>query len=241
MAPTTTQFSFSCHMFLFFKNFILVFCIIFWFNNFSQDNYYEPKEHTDTVIFNDGIYLKYENLLKNSPITFNDTIETKGEILKYRNDNGDTIKINLKDTWGKVEKGKIFIYWSFNWTNEVKRVPGSYHRILNIAPIMPLYIYSFTKVESTHGSNNPGMGFYSMPGGNGMTLTQTKKCYVSFNNGNVYSFNKRNILQYIKKDTELFEEFKKSRLKKKDKLLIFTKKYNDRNPVKLDFKKDNPK
>ncbi|MBI4647345.1 MAG: hypothetical protein HY738_12360 [Bacteroidia bacterium] len=218
--------------------------ILFLNNVFSQDtDTLSMVKYTPDYKFKDGIYLNFEQVKNNSPVSLTriisdlkldeldyTQIEIGGVLLKKENisfvdDLGVSQKVRVSSIWGYCRNGSLYI----NWNDEFNRIPvfGKVsHFVANVTVYHepygnPLYYY-----------NN----LYDSP----MNYSEEMRQYIlDFETGKVMEFSIEALEVILMRDSTLYDEFSMLKRKKKKQLLfVYLRKYNERNPLFLpDYKK----
>ncbi|HBX50914.1 MAG: hypothetical protein A2275_11040 [Bacteroidetes bacterium RIFOXYA12_FULL_35_11] len=194
----------------------------------------DPKnlvEYSPEFKFKEGIYLSFDQWKHNKPLT-KQRIVTKTdandfeyfvkilseENLQYFDDYGVQQTMKVSEIWGYCRKGMIFI----NWHGEFSRVPV----IGSITYFAAMISVSGTRFQDPFDPYYPAMTI----GDN--TQEEIRQYILDFESGTVLDFNTHNIEELLKKDPELFNEYKSLKKKKKRMLaLSYIRKFNSAYPV----------
>lgn len=182
--------------------------------------------------FKSGVYLTIEDWKRNNPIpkshfiTEHDTnapyffVELlKSKWLEYQDEEGIIQKVEKATIFGYSVDNLIFNKWHV-------KIPiiGS--------------ICHYTKIE--YKSDDPFLNgslavqvlHASLSGNSGLRKREKfKQFIINFETGKIYRFKKRYFKKLIITDVKLYNEYKKYKGSKKDKMYIFLKKYNERHPI----------
>lgn len=219
------------------KNFILpVYVLIASFCLFSALAY-SQQEQTEMVKydysfeFKNGVYTSFFSFRNNSPVPFERFVSPayddnffknliNAESASYYDENGTLNEIPRKMIWGYANNGKPNIYW------------------LNKSNLIP-YIGTISHFMSTelvtHYVNNTGTMMYDpmyIPSTQSYTSEELVHYFIDMNTGKILSYSSKSLLELIKDDTELYNEYSKlSKHKRNKRIMEYVQKYNRRHPI----------
>lgn len=211
--------------------YLIVLNILLQLSSFSQNDTIGKIQYSTSYIFNDGIYISFEQVLLNKPLSFERiTNGNKNDVNWYDNlfksqkinfldDFGIQQTISTKQIWGYCRNNALFI----NYNNDFFRIPyiGKLSHFVGTQTVRNDFGYD------PYYGNNPGM----MPAYETNHVVQN---IIDFESGKIYPFTLETVQAFISKDSELVIEFnllKKN--KKKQMLFLYIRRYNERNPLYL--------
>lgn len=182
--------------------------------------------------FNPGVYLTIDDWKNNNPIPkgrFITELELdsprffldllRKDWLQYRDEYGN---IN------KVERIKIFGYSTDNF------IFNKYHVKISIIGSICHYTKIEYKMDDPFLAGSLALAILdaSLSGQSGVHKREDYKQYImNFETGKAYRFKKRYFKKLIITDVKLYQEYKKYKANKRDKMYIFLKKYNEQHPI----------
>jgi hypothetical protein len=208
-------------------------------------------KYTPDFRFNDGIYLNFDQVKLNSPISkakiltsidYNDR-EFFNKILEidkiYFYDNmGIRQEVAKNAIWGYSRNGVLYVQIQENF-NRITFVGSICHFVADITT------YDSRSYSSPYGyydpyyspygySNyyNPYSPYYSPYRQSSMSRNEIKQYLIDFESGKVMEFNVENTELMLMKDNQLYEEYVQlSRKKKKELMFVYIRKFNEKNPL----------
>lgn len=197
----------------------------------GQESAKNMVEYSPEFKFKEGIYLNIDQWKNNRPITKQRIVTTTDandfeyfvkilseETLQYFDDYGIQQTIKVSEIWGYCRKGMVFI----NWHGEFNRVPV----IGSITYFAAMISVSGTRFEDPFDPYYPSMTV----GDN--TQEEIRQYIIDFESGAVLDFNIHNVEELLKKDPELYAEYKALKKKKKRMLaLSYIRKFNTAYPI----------
>ncbi len=215
----------------------------------------EKVKYTPEFRFTDGIYLNFEQVKENSPIP-------KAKILTSADYNDRdfftkvlaTEKIYFYDEMGirqEVEKTKI---WGFSRNGVIYvMIQGTPNRITFFGNICH-FVADVTTVENRNNYNNYSpygyydpysyspYGYYggypygSYPTSH-TTRTELKQYVFDFESGKVIDFTVKNVELLLMKDPTVYDEYVQlPASRKKELMIVYIRKFNEKNPIYLPVK-----
>ena len=210
-------------------------------------------KYTPEFKFKDGIYLNFEQVKQNSPLSkarilssydYNDMeffrkLFEQDKIYFY-DDIGMRQEIEKKSVWGYSRNGILyiqvqgaFIRITFvgsicHFVADITTVDSRYDSPYGYSPYYSPYGYS--PYYSPYGYYNPYNPYYSPY--NRRTRTDLKQFIIDWETGRIMEFDISNTTLLLIKDPELHEEFSRlSRRKKRDLQFVYIRKFNEKYPL----------
>ncbi len=211
--------------------YLIILNVLIQFSSFSQNDTIGKIRYSTSYVFNDGIYISFEQVKLNKPLSFDRiTNGNKNDVNWYDNlfksqkinfidDFGMQQTILTKQIWGYCKNNALFI----NYNNDFFRIPY----------VGTLSHFVGTQTVRNDFGYDPYSGYYPgmMPSYETNHVVQN---IIDFENGKVYPFTLETVQAFISKDNELVTEFnllKKN--KKKQMMFLYIRRYNERNPLYL--------
>jgi hypothetical protein len=208
-------------------------------------------KYTPDFRFTDGIYLNFDQVKSNNPISkarlltsadyndrdFFDKVFANDKIYFYDN-LGVRQEIEKSSIWGFSRNGVLYIQIQSNF-NRITFVGNICHFVADITTYDSRY--------SPYGSYDPYYGynsFYSPYGSYYSPYTPTsvarnelKQYLIEFETGKILDYDAESVEILLMNDPELYDEFAKlSAKQKKEQLFVFIRKFNEKNPLYLPVK-----
>jgi len=207
--------------------FFIQYCLLIFLSNYA---YCQAPIISDTIKVK-GIYLSFEEFKQNNPSIRCEikAVESKvpydfmKKYFNYSMSIEDSITINRKKVWGFCDGSNVY-------RAEVGEFSGKSTRVFNKIEYIGRFCY--------YQEINPGNAPFTNGGGpNGMKMNPgTPNSLISkvinMNNGSDYELYKESLLLIIKKDSELYAEYKADK-NKKENYLHYIKKYCEKHPEEL--------
>ena len=210
-------------------------------------------KYTPEFRFNDGIYLNFEQVKRNIPISkakllssldYNDRdffrkLFEQDKIYFYDNI-GVRQEIEKKSVWGYSRNGILYIQAQGEFVR-ITYVGSICHFVADVTtvdsrydsynPYNPYYSsYYYNPYYSPYSYYNPYSPYYSPS--NRRTRTELKQFIIDWETGRVMEFDISNTALFLIKDSELHEEFARlSRRKKRDLQFVYIRKFNEKYPL----------
>lgn len=179
--------------------------------------------------FRSGIYTSFYSFRNNSPIPYSSFVSPaydndffnnlrKAETISFYDANGTLNEIPRKLVWGYANNGKPNIYWN------------------NKANLIP-YIGTISHFVSTELVTHyvGGTMMYDpmyIPSTQSYTTEELVHYFINMNTGEIIPYGSKNLLELIKDDTELYNEYSKLGKRKRIKSIMeYVQKYNQRHPI----------
>jgi hypothetical protein len=211
-------------------------------------------KYTPDFRFNDGIYLNFDQVKLNSPISkakiltsvdYNDR-EFFNKILEidkvYFYDNmGVRQEVAKNSIWGFSRNGVLYVQIQENF-NRITFVGSICHFVADITTYDSRAYNSpygyYDPYYSPYGYSNyynpysPYGSYYSPYRQSSMTRNELKQYLIDFESGKVLEFNVESTELMLMKDNQLYEEYVQlSRKKKKELMFVYIRKFNEKNPL----------
>ena len=211
-------------------------------------------KYTPEFKFKDGIYLNFEQVKQNSPISkakllsstdYNDREFFKKLFEKdniyYYDDIGVRQELGKNSIWGYSRNGILYIQVQAEF-NRITFIGSICHFVADITTEDRYYgsPYGYYNPYSPYASSYYYSPYYSpyynpyYPYGNSRrsTRTELKQFIIDWETGRVMDFDVDNTKLLLMKDPELHEEFARlSRKKKKDLLFVYIRKFDEKYPL----------
>lgn len=218
---------------------------LFFLFSFSVSMAQEPASGNENFKFEDGIFLNFDQVKTNSPISgaeilssidFNDKDFYKtiisAEKIYYYNDLGERQEVEVKTIWGFSQNGVLYI-----------RAKDRFNRLTIVGKI-GLFIVETLSYNDYYNSPYYGYGYpyYNYYGYNSYyyrphiteVYKDVEQYIIDFESGQILKFNLNNTKMLLKKDPELYEQFvreKKSR--QEDLMFVYIYHYNKKHPLEI--------
>lgn len=222
-------------------------------NLFAQGTERDMVEFTPDFRFNDGIFLTFEQVKENKPISkakiltsaeYNDRDFFKQV---FSNDNiyfydamGIRQEINTEDIWGYSRNGILYVQIQGGF-NRITYVGNICHFVADITTYDRRYYGSpynyYDPYYSPYSYNyySPYYSPYYMPyRPTTVARNELVQYMIEFETGKMIEYDVKNVEMLLMKDPELYDEFMKlSRKKKKQMMFLYLRKYNEKHPLYL--------
>jgi len=219
----------------------------------GQDTEREMVEFTPDFRFNDGIFLTFEQVKANNPIS-------KAKILTsadynardffkqvFENDKiyfydamGIRQEISKEDIWGYSRNGILYVQIQRGF-NRITYVGNICHFVAEITTYDRRYYGSpynyYDPYYSPYSYNyySPYYSPYYLPyRPTTVSKNELIQYMIEFETGKVIEYDLKNVELLLMKDPELYDEFMQlSRKKKKQMMFLYLRKYNEKHPLYL--------
>lgn len=214
-------------------------------------------KYTPDFRFNDGIYLNFDQVKLNRPISkaklltsvdFNDREFFKrvleSDKIFFYDDMGVRQDIDRNTIWGYARNGVIYVQIQENF-NRITFMGSICHFVADITT------YDSRNYNSPYGYYDPyyspyGYGNYYSPYYNPYnsyyspynsynqptSRTELKQYIIDFESGKVLEFDIDNTKLMLMKDNQLYEEYVQlNRKKQKELMFVYIRKFNEKNPL----------
>lgn len=165
----------------------------------------------------EGIYFSFSEFKNNKPsvkcqVRAKETNTVHGffeNYIQYKMRIEDTIKVKIKEVWGFCDGKDVYRAEGLSFTK--------YDHIFNKMELLGKYSYY----------NTASTTYMSAPSGGGSTVNRLTPYLLNMNNGFDYELDKEEIEEILKKDEQLFAEYKADKQRKKH-YFDYIKKYCER-------------
>lgn len=206
----------------------IIFFIVLSSTLFAQDSL-KLVEYTKEYTFNEGIFIKIEQVLLNNPIPKSNIIVqidknspdfyemlVDEEKIDFINENGIKTTVETKNIWGFGSSGRLFKYWDL--------LPTPVPIIGSIGHFIG------TNIITEYSTFSDPYMYNNQPN----TRKETKQYIIDFSTGECYEFTPKNIDPIFAKDYNLYIEWSNlSKKKKKNLIFVYLRKYNELHPLML--------
>ncbi len=235
-------------MFIIASLFIAMKLFVFLLFLFAETATIAQQKLDNTVEFNDGVYLSVEEFLSNRPSIKIEDVELEYIDEVFDTEHAKAINVirhndNVNEkVWAVCIEGRLYIRLaaslkSFDKYEKRFVKDNTYLKILSSGEIcvfsLPIYMTISNSLGAFGGvgalasskvSNSPSVSTNNVYDG-----SNTKWYFISLKDGNVYTLEIENFINYIKHDTD-FNNIVIADKKAKKKLLYYVSKYNEKNP-----------
>lgn len=190
--------------------------------------------YSDEFVFNEGIYLNFDQVIKNKPVNSERIISeyrtddfdffdkvTSAEKIFYYDDFAAKTEVSSSKIWGYCRSGTLYVYYNKKF-NRIPMVGMISHFVSDVTVIReryndPFYYNSYyTPLNATIESN------------------ELRQYVLDFETGKISDYNRQNLEIIFMRDLKLFDEFNNLTKGKKKKLLfLYVRKFNESNPLYL--------
>ncbi|MFO7655504.1 MAG: hypothetical protein R6W78_00390 [Bacteroidales bacterium] len=217
--------------------FIWLFSVLTGIYLCAQEDSSDMVKYTPEFKFIEGIYVNFNQVKNNSPISksriltdvdyddpyFFDRV-TEGKKLYYYDYNGVKQEIPVKNIWGYSRNGVLYI-----------AINDGFYRITIVGSICH-FVANLTTYTPAYGYGYPYYNYYDYhPYGIRPTTRNTsemRQYLIDFSTGRVMEYETSTVEVLLMKDPELHDEYAALKNKKKKQLkFMYIRKFNDRNPL----------
>lgn len=197
--------------------------LVFFFSGIFLSNAQQKMVKYDReFLFNDGVYLSFEEWKMNKPSITDFEAKLNSNIIS---DGNYTVQVNIKDSSGKVLTKNVRNSFAFvkNGIMYISNRNSGYYRMFIIGALSHYIAYYYT-----------GFDNFDYYGNNQMLLANNndfREFFLDFSTGESFLLTYANFKNFLKtRDPELYAEFEKTKGKRK---LIhrFMLKYNEKHPI----------
>jgi hypothetical protein len=240
----------------------ILFFLTFYICNTISVNSQETdslKRYTSDFKFKDGIFLNFEQVKNNNPISkaklltsadyndrdfFNKVLES-GKIYFY-DEIGVRQEIDKSNLWGYARNGVLYIQVQETF-NRITFVGSISHFVADVTTYDSRYngyspygyydpYYSPYYSPYSYGSYSPYGSYYS-PYRQSVSRNELKQYIFDFETGKVVEFTPGNVAILLMKDPSIYDEYiQLSNKKKKELMFVYIRKFNEKNPLYLPVK-----
>ena len=198
------------------------------------------ERYTPDYKFNEGIFLNFEQVKQNMPISKSRIVTTiayddpdfydrilENKKIYYFNDLGAKEETTTNNIWGYSRNGILYI-----------NLNEGYYRITIVGSICH-FVANLTTYNPNYGNpySYPYYGYYNYYNPYGITpstytSTEMRQYILDFKTGRVLDYNVESIEVLLMADPELHDEFTGLSNKKQKQLkFLYIRKFNERNPL----------
>lgn len=196
-----------------------------------SQNESETIKYDYSFEFNNGVYTSYYSFRNNSPIPYESFISPtydddffkklpKAETISFYDENGTLNELPRKSIWGYAKNGKPYIYW-------LKK--------FNLIPYVGTISHFMSTEMVTHYMSNAGTMMYDpmyIPTSQSYTTEELVHYFIDTKTGEIMQYNSNSLLELLKDDPELYDEYSKLRKRKRAKSVMeYVQKYNRKHPI----------
>ncbi len=213
------------------KHFILFLLLAITFSIASaQRNDADTVRYDYSFSFNNGVYTSFYSFRNNAPIPFDRIVSPAYdndffkkillcETISYYDENGTLNEIPRKLIWGYANNGKPNIYKNDKF---------------NLIPYIGTISHFVTTELVTHYTGGTMMydPMYIPSSTQSYTSEELVHYFIDMNTGEIITYSSKNLLELIKDDTELYNEYSKLGKRKRNKSVMeYVQKYNNKHPI----------
>lgn len=195
------------------------FLILFSYSGNSQISETELAEYEFGYPFKAGVYYTYEDFKMNNPTEIsNFKVITRSSEFLCRNGSvsdyieyksgGEPKRINGSDIWGYSKRGDVYVVHK-----------NMFYKIIRFGGICFLDAIrgDYKEDDEVQKPNN--------------IATTENFGLLEANTGNTFDFNLINLEEIISKDEDVYHEYLKTSIKRKDRKFVFLRKYNEKHKI----------
>ena len=198
--------------------------------------------YTPDFRFNDGIFLSFNQVIKNQPIPsiriaskedpfdfnfFKNLVEN--DMITYFDEIGTRKDVRTDRIWGFSQDGKLFIQYNDDF-NRIPIVGKVGHFISDVTVTTTMYDPYHSDYYDRYYYNS----YYNRPYSRTTRSKEMRQYLLDFEAGEILPFDRESVKVILMKDPELYDEFTGlNRRKQKDLLFFFIRRYNEKNPLML--------
>lgn len=214
--------------------FILYLALITLFSIYlsAQNSNVDKVKYDLSFKFKDGLYLSHLDFLNNSPIEFERLVNPdfnnpdffskfeNSKIIVFNDQYGNIAEKQLYEIWGYSRNGKPYVFWGgkFNMIPYIGKISHF------VAMIRVMYDNRTTMYDPYYYRTSPGIYYRD----------EIVQLLLDNETGIIADFNIKNTEIFLERDTDLYNEFKRLRKRKKNKMMFYyIRQYNERNPLYL--------
>jgi hypothetical protein len=213
----------------------ILFLLLINFYGFGQTDTNEMVRYDFYYQFKDGLYLEFSNLKNNNPVTFERIVYppyedfnffdslTSVKTISYYDNFGNIKEIEKSKIWGYSRNGRPYVFWA----NKFYLIP-SIGSIAHFAAIVKIYHSNYY---------DPFYGYhydYNYYPPRTYQTEELRQFLIDFKTGEIYPYDAKSVEKLLSKEPELHAEFIKLNKRKKNKrMLEYTRRYNEKNPLYL--------
>lgn len=212
---------------------------------FGQVDTTSMIKYSPDFIFNEGIFLNFNQVRTNNPIPktrilskdniddfdfFTNLIEE--EMIYYYDNVGLRKEVRTDNIWGFSRNGALFI----NYNGTLNRIPvvGSIcHFVSNVTVVTERYdpYYDpFYYDRYSYGNYYNPYNYRSYP--SRTSKNEMRQYLLDFSTGEIIAYDRKSVEILLMKDSEIYDEYQALKRKKKKQLkFYYLRKYNEKHPL----------
>ncbi len=231
------------------RGLLIWFVLLLSLNLQCQDAEREMVPLSPDFRFNDGIYLTFEQVKENNPVSkakiltsadYNDRDFFKqvfeNDKIYFYDAMGVRQELSKEDIWGYSRNGILYVQVQGEF-NRVTYLGNICHFVADITTYDRRYYGSpYNSYYSPYSySYNPYYSPYYMPyRPTAVSRNELVQYMIEFETGNQVEYDTKNVELLLMKDPDLYDEFMKlGKRKKKQQMFLFIRKYNEKHPLYL--------
>lgn len=214
------------------KQYIYTTLFLFYFSSLYSINYsiLDTIKYTTEYKFIDGIYLNFDQVLKQNPIPFKNIVSsqnnlstsfieealTEEEVTLFID--GEKSKLKTNSLWGYSMNGVLFF-----------QIYGQFYRVPSIGTIS----FFVASVEVEYQTNaDPWNNSYYNHYERTYKTTELQMFLIDFTNGTLYQYSIENVVHLISSDMNLHQEFVSLKKRKQKQLaFMYIRRFNELHPL----------
>jgi len=209
---------------------ILIFLLFITTSQLFSQNTTDSIKYSIDFKFNDGVFLKFEDVISNQAVPFkniisNENYSDESFITKVLSKEkirifieGDKKEFSTHNIWGYAKNGVLYTRFS-----------DQFYRVPSIGKIS--FFVANVEVEYQSQVDPWSSNYYNMYD-RSYTTTELRKFLLDFSDGTLYEYSIQNIAKLIEPDKELFNDFMAlKRKKRKQMAFIYIRRFNENNPL----------
>ncbi|MCK4919910.1 MAG: hypothetical protein KAS71_02625 [Bacteroidales bacterium] len=221
------------------------FILILSFSLSAQVGTEKNVKYTTDFKFEDGFYLNFNMVKRNSPIPpariitsidrsssefYSDLL--RSNLFTFFDGNGVKQQINTSKIWGFSRNGVLYIKMSEGF-HRITIVGGICHFVATIVSYQNPYNDPYYGNPYSYRRYNP----YSSAQNRTTKNQEVNQYLLDFETGETYEYELKSVEILLMKDVELYDEYMTLKKKKKKQLkFYYLRKFNERNPIYLPVK-----
>jgi hypothetical protein len=211
--------------------------VLVQFNLIAQKDSVERIAYSPDYKFQEGVYLNFEQVKNNSPISksriissidinddqFFEVLLTK-PVIAFYDVFGMKQEVKLKLIWGYSKNGVLYVRMNETF-NRISYVGNICHFLANITVQQNQYDDPYYYNQYYYYRNLSPRNY---------TTNEMRQFIMDFDSGKIYDYNESSIEVLLMRDPELHDEYTGLSKRKKEQLKFFyIRKFNERNPLML--------
>ena len=219
------------------KPLVFTFCLFFFQWVLSQSDTIKYKHYSSDFRFREGIYLNFEQVKYNQPVAKQNIISTVNpydlyffekildeQTIAFYDQFGVRNEVKTSQIWGFSRKGALYINYS-----------GDFNRIPVVGSICH-FVATVIVYEDRYPSSYYSPYYYGYQPTR-QTSSEIRQFLLDFETGRVMEFTTDNVLIFLARDKELYDEYNNlSNRKKRQLKFLYIRKYNEKHPIMFPVK-----